>query len=98
MRERLIALVLVACATSFAGGAASAAQKVDNARTVTGSIVGIDRASRTITVVEQLTGAKYRVTIPRGQRVAILPTVSFGSAVEFERLIIGLQYRGVSGQ
>ena len=97
MKKKLAPLVAIALAMVFGGDAAHAADRMES-RPIVGVIVGIDRAAHAITVVEQFTGSKIRLVIPRGQRVTIAPTVSFGSSVEFERLMIGLQYRGVTVQ
>lgn len=95
MRKKLLPLLLIACAMGSGAPRASAADRVGP---VVGVIVAIDRSNRAITVKDLAGGAQYRVVIPKGQKITIVPTLSFGSSVDFERLIIGLQYRGVGMQ
>jgi hypothetical protein len=96
MKRKSLLVALAAFAMTSAAGLATATDRAGaSAPSVSGVIIEIDRPTRTIVVAEKPGGRTYRLAIPNDTRIAISPTVSFGSSVDFERLIIGLQYRGV---
>jgi len=59
-----------------------------------GSIVSIDRSARTLTVRDRQSGETFCVRIPENAQVSISALASRGSAVNFEQVLVGMQYRG----
>ena len=60
-----------------------------------GAIVSVDRSARTLTVRDRESGQTYCVRVPENAQVSISELASRGSAVNFEQVIVGMEYRGV---
>ena len=79
-------------------GSSSVFAKSENAkeRTISGSIVRIDRTTRTITVREQGTGQELQVRVPAD---SVVRTNQLGlPATSFEQLFVGVFIRDVRVQ
>lgn len=73
-----------------------AKSETSKARAISGSIVRIDRNTRTITVREQSTGQEILVKVPAG---SVLRTNQVGlPATNFEQLFVGMSVRDVRVQ
>jgi hypothetical protein len=96
VRSAANAVVVLALTACLAGAAPR--QEAKTVGSVSGAIVAVDRDSRTIDVLDQSSGRTFRIAIPERTRIVIRPMVAFGSIVDFERLTVGLQYRGVTAQ
>lgn len=80
------AATLVSATTAFGAPASKA---------VTGSIISVDRAAHTLVVRDNATNATFRVAIPKGAQVAVAPLSSRASGLDFEHVLVGMQYRGI---
>lgn len=86
-----IVAVLVAGSSSV-----FAKSETSKERAITGSIVRIDRGTRTITVREQSTNQEIQVKVPEG---SVLRTNQVGlPATGFEHLLVGMYIRDVRVQ
>ncbi|HQR37817.1 MAG TPA: hypothetical protein PLF26_05390 [Blastocatellia bacterium] len=88
LRNAILSTAIAATTAISAGSAFGASVQAP-----TGSIVSIDRAAHTLTVRDE--GRTFRVAIPKGAQVAIAPLSSRGTTVDFEHLMVGMQYRGI---
>ena len=86
------------CAAVLAGvvlaGSASA-QAPSKGVVLEGTIADVNRVTRTLTVVENVTGRVFTVQVPTTSLVGIEPTGSLPSAIPFAHVIRGLKFRAV---
>lgn len=90
---RVTFAAVVAVALMF--GDADASARYHQPTPKSGVVMAIDRPNRIIVVVEQPGGRAYRIRVPKNAKVATTWSQTRGSAVSFELLHIGLQYRGI---
>ena len=92
LRKAIISFGIVAV---LVAGSSSVFAKSDapKERTISGSVVRIDRSTRTITVREQSTNQELQVKVPAG---SVLRTNNVGlPATGFEQLLVGMYIRDV---
>jgi hypothetical protein len=94
----VVVVALTACLAVAAPRVGASGDVVRSLAPVSGAIVAVDRVSRTIDVLDQATGRTVRIAIPQRSRVVIRPMIALGSIVAFERITVGLQYRGVTAR
>lgn len=61
----------------------------------TGAVVAIDRENHALLVLDRATRKTFRVQIPKDSQIAISALQSKGSTVNFEQVLVGMQYRGI---
>jgi hypothetical protein len=89
---RYAALTAILATTPFIPAANAFGRTPSNP--TTGTIVAVDRAARTVVVLDRETKQTVRIEIPKGAQVAISEMKSKGTAVEFEQVLVGMTYRG----
>lgn len=82
-------------AVAFMFGDADASARYYQPTPKSGVVTSIDRPNRIIVVAEQPGGRTIRIRVPKNAKIATTWSQTRGSAVSFELLHIGLQYRGI---